>query len=121
MRPAGLRARGRWGAGGSSRDLLGGSRRLCGAPRELWEGCRRFWKGSGQKILDFHWFLKVLGGNNGWARQATGLGWDPLKQEFQRKPKAQAKGKAKGQNAGVRNTQSRRRASAVADIYIYIY
>ena len=38
LRPAGLRARGRWGARGSSRDLLRGSRRLSGASRELWEG-----------------------------------------------------------------------------------
>ena len=82
LRPAGLRARGRRGAGGSSRDLLGGSRRLCGASRELWEGCRWFWKGSGQKILIFHWFLKVLGGRGGWARTAPRLGWDPLNQGF---------------------------------------
>ena len=49
------------GAGGSSREHLGGSSRLSGASRELWEGCTRFWKGSWQKILIFHWFLVGLG------------------------------------------------------------
>ena len=55
LRPAGLRARERQGAGGSSREQFGGSGRLCGASRELWEDCRRFWKGSGE----------VLGGPGG--------------------------------------------------------
>ena len=85
LRPAGLRAREGRGAGGSSRELLGGSRRLCGASRELWEGCRWFGKSSGQKILVFHWFLKVLGGNNGWARDGDAAGLGPPKPRFLRK------------------------------------
>ena len=85
LRPAGLRARGRQGAGGSSRDLLGGSRRLCGASRELWEGCRWFGKGSGQKILVFHWFLKDLVGNHGQTRGGRAAGLGPPKPRFLRK------------------------------------
>ena len=50
-RPAGLRARGRQGSGGPSRELLDGSRSLFRASRELWEDSRRFGKGSQRKIL----------------------------------------------------------------------
>ena len=72
----------RRGAGVSSREHLGGSRRVSGASRELWEGCRRFWKGSEQEKLIFHWFLEVLEGVAGQAREAARLGWDPLHQGF---------------------------------------
>jgi len=122
LRSAGLRARGGRAAGGSSREFLGGSRRLCGASRELWEDCWRFSKGSGRKILIFHWFLKVLGGNHRQAGGGLGSGLGPPKSRFLRKstkakPKGKGKGKAKDKNAGVIKPTHAVAQSAVADIY----
>ena len=63
----------------------GGSRRLCGASREPWEGCRWFGKGSGRKVLIYHRFSEVCGGNQRLARTVAQLGWDPQIDNFQRK------------------------------------